>query len=108
MDAALEFCAAAAGQDCASSGWTELRCARRHKDVCRTRRLRDELTEGACGAFWGRNGITGRGVERRNEAATKILDFGEGVRLAAAVLQRQDSSLIERSSGWIEVPDANF
>jgi hypothetical protein len=87
MNAALELGACAAWQDCAPRCWANLRCTRRYKYVGRARGLGDELTEGTGGAFWRRNRITGRRVERGDEAAAKILDLREGVRLSAAVIQ---------------------
>jgi hypothetical protein len=108
MDTALELGAGSARKDCASGCWTNCRSTRRHKYVGWARGLGNELTECTCGAFWRRNWITGRRVERRNEAAAKIFHLRKGVRLPASVLQFQNGSLIERSSGWIEMPGADL
>src|SRR5262249_28559678 len=108
MNAALELGSCPARQDGTSGCWTHLRRTRHDENVARARRLGNEPTEGSCSAFWRRHRITGQRVERRNEAAAKILDLRERVRLSTSVFQSQNGSFINGSSSWIEVPRSGF
>ena len=108
MNAALELGACSARQDGTPGRWTDFGRTCPYEYVGRAGGLGNEPTEGSRGAFWRRDGIAGQCVERCNEAAAKILDLGERVRLPASVLQSQNRSFIKGSGGWIEMPRAGF
>src|SRR5262245_61094957 len=108
MNTALELGGCSARQDGAPGRWTRLGRTGPNKNVVRSSGLGNEPPEGRRRAFWRRDGIVGQRIEDGNKAPAKILDSCKRVRLSTAVLQCQNGSFIESSSGWIEMPRASF
>jgi hypothetical protein len=52
------------------------------------------------------DGIAGEHVQAWNDAAAKVLDFGEGVRLAAAIQREESLADFDGQFGRREVPSA--
>src|SRR5512140_2367539 len=86
VNAALELGFCSGRQDGVASRRTVVGFARLYENVASARRLGEEATQRNGGARGRRDRVPGKRVQRGNEPATEIFDFGESVRLSSPVL----------------------
>jgi len=87
MNAALETGDFSGLECCAGAG------SSRNENIIRAERLGNKIAVDHLSAFWCRLGCAGSCIQRRDEATAESLHAGEGVRLAAQILQVQSCSL---------------